>query len=78
MSVARPRQHRELPRHAEFKDKFDAILKGGEKNPTFAPLVPESTGGLGGTSDDVFGPLVSFTLVASCSIMYWGLHVMLI
>lgn len=39
---------------------FDNVMKGGKKQEdiNFAPLDRESEGGLGGTSEDVFGPLV--------------------
>lgn len=41
-------------------DKFVGEIKiaKGEDAATFAPLDPESTGGIGGTSTEVFGPEV--------------------
>lgn len=41
-------------------DKFSESIKvvKGEDAATFAPLDPESTGGIGGTSAEVFGPEV--------------------
>ena len=39
---------------------FNNVMKGGKKQEdiNFAPLDRESEGGLGGTSSEVFGPLV--------------------
>jgi hypothetical protein len=56
--VATLSQRRAIRSRAGFDEMFDAITEGSDKNPTFAPLDSESTGGLGGTSEDVFGPLV--------------------
>lgn len=41
-------------------EKFSESIKAvkGEDAATFAPLDPESTGGIGGTSAEVFGPEV--------------------
>lgn len=52
--------HRVCSCRAGIDDMYDNVMKvvKGKGEATFAPLDPESEGGVGGVSEEVFGPLV--------------------
>ena len=67
-SVYRRARHtgqRRVPAQAGLGDFYNNVVKvvKGDKEATFAPLDRDSEGGLGQTSEDVFGPLVRHFIV---------------